>query len=192
MALLMANTSNVKEMKNGRPESVLLKDKTGATEGTLPNCAIVSVGDVVEGDHVREAKALAATNAAGKFVVVAPEINVEQYRTVDGQIGKFVLEVGETYTAYQLSVLDRLEYSDAYFKDATALKVGDKVNVQQKDANGARFAKADTGGAMRIVSIVPLWLPVMLAPNLATGQGSGKTAKLMPESCKMIKVEVEQ
>ena len=187
----MANTSNVKEMKNGRPESVLLKDKTGAVVGALPNCAIVSVGDVVEGDHIREAKALAATNAVGKFVVVAPEINVQQYRTIDGQIGKFVLEADETYTAYQLSVLDRLEYSDAYFAGASALKVGDKVNVQDKGVNGERFVKHESG-CLRIVSIVPLWLPVMLVPNTAAGQGAGAEAKLMPQSCQMIKVEVEK
>ena len=191
--LFMMNTSNVHEMKFGRPQTVLIDAET------RPNGIIVNLGGTLEDkgnrpdlDHVHSISETVQTKVAGKFIVVAPEINVEQYRTVDGQIGKFVLEVGETYTAYQLSVLDRLEYSDAYFKDATALKVGDKVNVQQKDVNGARFVKADTGGAMRIVSIVPLWLPVMLAPNLATGQGSGKTAKLMPESCKMIKVEVEK
>ena len=192
MALFMCNTSNVHEMKFGRPQTVLVEGKEA-----LPNGVIVTLGGTQEKtarelDHAHAIAEGALTKVAGKFIVVAPEINVEQYRTVDGQIGKFVLEVGETYTAYQLSVLDRLEYSDAYFKAAADLKVGDKVNVQQKDANGARFVKADTGGAMRIVSIVPLWLPVMLAPNLATGQGSGKTAKLMPESCKMIKVEVEQ
>ena len=190
MALFMCNTSNVHEMKFGRPQTVL-------NDVERPNGVIVTLGDTQEKkgrelDHVHAISETVQTKVAGKFIVVAPEINVEQYRTVDGQIGKFVLEVGETYTAYQLSVLDRVEYADAYFNDAAALKVGDKVNVQQKDVNGARFAKADTGGAMRIVSIVPLWLPVMLAPNLATGQGSGKTAKLMPESCKMIKVEVEQ
>ena len=107
MALLMAKTSNVKEMKNGRPESVLLKAKDSAT--VLPNCAIVSVGDIVaeQGDHVREAKALAATNAVGKFVVVAPEINVEQYRMINNDIAKFALEAGEVYTAYELQLRDR-------------------------------------------------------------------------------------
>ena len=188
--LFMMNTSNVHEMKFGRPQTVL-------NDAERPNGVIVTLGATQEKtarelDHAHAITEGALTKVAGKFIVVAPEINVQQYRTIDGQIGKFVLEADETYTAYQLSVLDRLEYSDAYFKDAAALKVGDKVNVQQKDVNGARFVKADTGGAMRIISIVPLWLPVMLAPNLATGQGSGKTAKLMPESCKMIKVEVEQ
>ena len=117
---------------------------------------------------------------------------MQEFRKIDGQIGKFVLEAGETYTAYMLSKLDRLEYSDAYFKEASALKVGDKVDVCAKGAKGERFEKASTGGAMRIVSIVPLWLPVMLVPNIELGQGTGNLAKLMPESCKMIKVEVEK
>ena len=189
--LFMMNTSNVHEMKFGRPQTVL-------NDEVRPNGVIVTLGATKEGtarelDHCHAITEGALTEVAGKFIVVAPEINVQQYRTIDGQIGKFVLEVGETYTAYQLSVLDRLEYSDAYFKDAATLKLGDKVNVQQKDANGARFVKADTGGAMRIVSIAPLWLPVMLVPNIAVdGQGSGNLAKLMPQSCQMIKVEVEK
>ena len=194
--LFMMNTSNVHEMKFGRPQTVLVEGKT------RPNGIIVTLEATKEGktlatrelDHVHGITESEMKAVAGKFIVVAPEINVQQYRTIDGQIGKFVLEVGETYTAYQLSVLDRLEYSDAYFKDATALKVGDKVDVCAKGAKCERFVKADTGGAMRIVSIVPLWLPVMLAPNTALlgGQGEGNLAKLMPQSCQMIKVEVEK
>ena len=188
----MANTSNVKEMKNGRPESVLLKTAAGKTDGAaLPNCAIVSVGDVVEGDHIREAKALAATNAVGKFVVVAPEINVQQYRTIDGQIGKFVLEAGETYSAYELRKLDRMEYSEGYFEGASALVVGDKVNVKAPAVNGERFVK-NASGCLRVVSIVDLWMPVMLAANDGVAQIGGQDAKLMPTSVKMIKVEVEK
>ena len=188
--LFMMNTSNVHEMKFGRPQTVL-------NDAKRPNGVIVTLGATQEKtarelDHAHAITEGALTKVAGKFIVVAPEINVQQYRTIDGQIGKFVLEVGETYTAYQLSVLDRLEYSDAYFKDATALKVGDKVDVCEKGTNGERFAKASTGGAMRVVSIVPLWLPVMLVPNIELGQGTGNLAKLMPESCKMIKVEVEK
>lgn len=191
MALFMCNTSNVHEMKFGRPQTVLVEGKDA-----LPNGVIVTLGATKEGtarelDHVHGITEGALTAVAGKFIVVAPEINAQQYRTIDGQIGKFVLEVGETYSAYQLSVLDRIEYSDAYFKDATALKVGDKVNVQQKDANGARFVKADTG-CMHIVSIVDLWMPVMLAANDGVAQVGGQDAKLMPATIKMIKVEVEK
>ena len=190
MALFMCNTSNVHEMKFGRPQTVL-------NDAERPNGVIVTLGDTKEKtarelDHCRAITEGALTAVAGKFIVVAPEINVQQYRTIDGQIGKFVLEAGETYSAYQLSVLDRIEYSEAYFKDAATLKVGDKVDVQAKGTNGERFAKASTGGAMRIVSIVDLWMPVMLAANDGVAQVGGQDAKLMPTSVKMIKVEVEK
>ena len=192
MALFMCNTSNVHEMKFGRPQTVLVEGKDA-----LPNGVIVTLGATKEGtarelDHVHGITEGALTAVAGKFIVVAPEINAQQYRTIDGQIGKFVLEVGETYSAYQLSVLDRIEYSDAYFKEASALKVGEKVDVCAKGANGERFAKASTGGCLRIVSIVDLWMPVMLAANDGVAQVGGQDAKLMPATIKMIKVEVEK
>ena len=176
MALLMANTSNVKEMKNGRPESVLLKDKTGKTEGTLPNCAIVSVGDVVteQGDHVREAKALAATNAVGKFVVVAPEINVEQYRMIDNDIAKFALEAGEVYTAYELQKRDRLEFSEAYF--ATVPAEGQTVNI---DDDG-KLTAAIESGCLKVISVREQRMPMVVLPD----------GSMRPAAIKMVKVEV--
>lgn len=174
MALLMANTSNVKEMKNGRPESVLLKDKTGAVVGALPNCAIVSVGEVVEGDHIREAKALAATNAVGKFVVVAPEINVQQYRMIDNDIAKFALEAGEVYTAYELQLRDRLEFSADYF--ATLPAVGQTVNIAD---NGKLTASTDSG-CLKVISVRDQRMPMVVKPN----------GTMMPASIKMVKVEV--
>lgn len=188
--LFMCNTSNIHEMKFGRPQTVLNNEER-------PNGVIVTLGATQEAtsrelDHCHAVTEGALTAVAGKYIIVAPEINAQQYRKIDGQIGKFVLEADETYTAYQLSVLDRIEYSDAYFKEASALKVGEKVDVCAKGTNGERFAKASSGGAMRIVSIVDLWLPAMLMANTASAQGSGNLAKLMPQSCKMIKVEVEK
>ena len=174
MALLMANTSNVKEMKNGRPESVLLKDKTGAVAGALPNCAIVSVGDVVEGDHIREAKALAATNAVGKFVVVAPEINVQQYRMIDNDIAKFALEAGEVYTAYELQVRDRLEFSADYF--ATLPSVGQTVNI----ADNGKLTAAAEQGCLKVISVREQRMPMVVLPN----------GSMRPAAIKMVKVEV--
>ena len=174
MALLMANTSNVKEMKNGRPESVLLKTAAGKTEVTLPNCAIVSVGDVVEGDHISEAKALAATNAVGKFVVVAPEINVEQYRMIDNDIAKFALEAGEVYTAYELQVRDRLEFSAEYFE--TVPSVGQTVNI----ANDGKLAAAEESGCLKVISVREQRMPMVVAPN----------GEMLTSSIKMVKVEV--
>ena len=174
MALLMANTSNVKEMKNGRPESVLLKDKTGAVAGALPNCAIVSVGDVVEGDHIQKKKALAATNAVGKFVVVAPEINVQQYRMIDNDIAKFALEAGEVYTAYELQLRDRLEFSADYF--ATLPAVGQTVNIAD---NGKLTASTDSG-CLKVISVRDQRMPMVVKPD----------GTMMPASIKMVKVEV--
>ena len=170
----MANTSNVKEMKNGRPESVLLEDKTGAVAGALPNCAIVSVGDVVEGDHIREAKALAATNAVGKFVVVAPEINVQQYRMIDNDIAKFALEAGEVYTAYELQLRDRLEFSAEYF--ATVPSVGQTVNI----ADNGKLTAATEQGCLKVISVREQRMPMVVLPD----------GSMRPAAIKMVKVEV--
>lgn len=186
--LFMCNTSNVFEMKFGRPQTVL-------NDAERPNGVIVTLGDTKEAtarelDHCHAITDGALESVEGAFIVVAPEINAQQYRTVDGQIGKFVLEAGETYSAYELKKLDRIEYSEAYFKDASGLAVGDKVKVIAKDTNGERFEKDNSAGCLRVVTATELWLPVMLQANTATAQGSGSTAKLMPASVKMYKLEV--
>ena len=192
MALLMCNTSNVHEMKFGRPQTVLVEGEA-RPNGIIVTLEATKEKDGRELDHVHAIKEEAGEAVIGKFIVVAPEINVEQYRMIDGQIGKFRLEVGETYSAYELRKLDRIEYSEGYFMNAGALKIGDKVNVQAKGANGERFVKASGAtGAMRVVSIVDLWMPVMLAANDGVAQVGGQDAKLMPASVKMIKVEVEK
>ena len=178
----MCNTSNIHEMKFGRPQSVILTDD-------MPNGVIVTLGavqDEKEGDHLHSATA-ATGSVIGKFIVVAPEVNAQQYRTIDGQIGKFVLEAGEAYSAYMLQKHDRIEYSDAYFAGDLPKK-GDKFNPKAKDGNGAVFAAG--GAALEVVSVRELWLPIVLQANIAEAQGAGKAAKLMPESCKMIKLEV--
>ena len=186
--LFMCNTSNVFEMKFGRPQTVL-------NEEERPNGVIVTLGNTKEADsreldHCHAITEGELTTVEGAFIVVAPEINAQQYRTVDGQIGKFVLEADETYTAYKLSKLDRIEYSEAYFKDASTIAVGDKVKVIAKDANGERFEKDNSLGCLRVVHIADLWLPIMLQANTSTAQGSNNAAKLMPNSVKMIRLEV--
>ena len=174
MALLMANTSNVKEMKNGRPQSVQAPKE-------LPNCAIVTLGDTLEKtkgaefDHVHAVTAEAAETAVGKFVIVAPEINVEQYRMIDNDIAKFRLEKDEVYTAYELQKLDRLELSEGMFA-AGALVVGDTVNIA---ADGKLTTKV-SGGCLRVVSIREQRLPQMVLPD----------GSMRPAAVKMIKVEV--
>ena len=173
MALLMANTSNVKEMKNGRPQSVLApKD--------LPNCAIVKLGDTLEKtkgaefDHVHAVTAEAATEAVGRFVIVAPEINVQQYRMIDNDIAKFMLEKDEVYTAYELQKLDRLELSADMFAAVPA--VGDTVNIAADGKLTAKIAE----GCLRVVSIREQRLPQMVLQD----------GSMRPAAVKMIKVEV--
>lgn len=185
--LLMANTSNVKEMKGGRPQTVMF------TEGGLkPNCTIVTLKDTMEEtarelDHVHAVEFLTSVDSVvGKWVIVSPEINVQQYRKIDDQIGKYMLEEDETYTAYQLQALDRLEYSEGYFTSIEGLEVGDFVEI---DGTG-KFAKDGDGSVttspFRVVSITDLWHPIVMQAN--------KTAKqplaLQPKAPKMIKLEV--
>ena len=119
--LIVANTSNVKEMKNGRPMNVKLEG-----EG-LENCVIVTLAeqpvDQGENDHVfvgtvLDAAGVAAKIAAGEveemYLVVAPEIMVEEARMTDGHIGLFRFEKGGVYTAYQLHAHDRIEVSSTH------------------------------------------------------------------------------
>ena len=176
MALLMANTSNVKEMKNGRPQSVQAPKE-------LPNCAIVTLGATMEAtkaelDHVHAVTAVTAKTAVGKFVIVAPEINVEQYRMIDNDIAKFGLEAEEVYTAYELQLHDRLEFSQDYFASMEGLEVGETVNIA---ADGKLTAKIDAkAGCLRVVSIREQRLPQMVLPN----------GSMRPAAIKMVKVEV--
>lgn len=115
--LKVANTSNVKEMKNGRPMNVKL---VGAD---LENCVIVTLGAAGKGedDHVfTVTKVLAANEVAEAvangtaYLVVAPEIMVEEARKTDGHIGKFRFENGGVYTAYKLNKHDRIEVSSTH------------------------------------------------------------------------------
>ena len=172
MALLMANTSNVKEMKNGRPQSV-------QAPKALPNCAIVTLGDTMEAtkaelDHVHAVTAETAQKAVGKFVIVAPEINVQQYRMIDNDIAKFALEAGEVYTAYELQLRDRLEFSQDYFE--TVPSVGQTVNIAD---NGKLTAAADSG-CLKVISVREQRMPMVVLPN----------GTMMTSSIKMVKVEV--
>ena len=167
MAYLMANTSNVYEMKFGRPQSII------APKG-LPNCAIVTLGDLNTGDdHVRTVVAEAKDNAVGQFVIVAPEINVEQYRMVDNSIAKFSLEKDGIYSAYELKLLDRLEFSADYFTSLPS--VGDTVKI----AADGKLTGTEAEGCLKVISIREQRLPMVMIDGV-----------LSPASVKMVKVEV--
>lgn len=115
--LKVANTSNVKEMKNGRPMNVKLE------AAGLENCVIVTLGaaGTGENDHVFTVEKVLAANEVAEavangtaYLVVAPEIMVEETRMTDGHIGKFRFEKGGVYTAYQLHKHDRIEVSSTH------------------------------------------------------------------------------
>ena len=167
MAYLMANTSNVYEMKFGRPQSIIAPK-------ALPNCAIVTLGDLNTGDdHVRTVNPEAKDTAVGQFVIVAPEINVEQYRMVDNSIAKFSLEKDEIYSAYELKLLDRLEFSAEYFTSLPS--VGDKVKI----AADGKLTGTEADGCLKVISIREQRLPMVMINGV-----------LSPASVKMVKVEV--
>ena len=114
MALIVANTTNVKEMKNGRPMNVQIP------EADMPNCSVVKLVAAQTGelDHVFTVVKLTtkkdiddAIAADLAYVIVAPEIMVEEARRTDGHIGKFRFKQGAVHTAYKLSKHDRLEVS---------------------------------------------------------------------------------
>ena len=167
MSYLMANTSNVYEMKFGRPQSII------APKG-LPNCAIVTLGDLNTGDdHVRTVNPEAKDTAVGQFVIVAPEINVEQYRMVDNSIAKFSLEQGEIYSAYELKLLDRLEFSADYFPSVPT--VGQTVKI----AADGKLTDHQAEGCLKVISVREQRLPMVMIDGV-----------LSPASVKMVKVEV--
>ena len=183
----MCNTSKIKSMKLENPKTVMFEGDA------KPNGTIVTLKATMEKekgreyDHVHEVEFLTSETVAvaGKYIIVAPEINVEQYRLIDNQISKFVLEADETYAAYRLQVGDRIEYTDGYFASIDGLEVGDFVNVNasgklEKDTDGT-----DTTSAFRVVSILPAQYPIVMKPGKKS-----QPIGLMPEAGKKIKLEV--
>ena len=127
----MANTSNVKEMKNGRPQSV-------QAPKALPNCAIVTLGDTMEAtkaelDHVHAVTAGAAQTAVGKFVIVAPEINVQQYRMIDNDIAGIFIQKNVRSTGVGKQLLDYLK----------SIKQGLSLHVYQKNGRAVAFYRRE-------------------------------------------------
>ena len=188
---MACNTSNIKEMKYGRPQTVMFADQP-----TKPNGIIVALGDTMEGtpqndrslDHVHkiEVTDLTANQVIEKWIVIAPEINVEQYRRIDGRLDNFELEANTTYSAYQLQKYDRIEYTEEYFEDASLVNVGDFINIAASGEFTKTGANNAQDSAFRVVSIVDTHLPFTLAVNNAQDE----PGKLLPTVGKKIKLEV--
>lgn len=183
---MACNTSNIREMKYGRPQTVMFAPGNEQLNGT-----IITLGDTQEAtsrdlDHVHEAQpiALDTTEVIGKFIVVAPEINEEQYRLINGQISKFKLKPSVTYSAYELNKYDRIEYTystDRFQGGVSTFTVGATVKI-----NGQGKFEQAGDGAFRVVSVVDTHLPFVMAPNAAPNQPIG----LLPAAGKKIKLEV--
>ena len=171
--IMMANTSNVKEMEFGRVYSVRVPK-------LLPNCSIVTLGAAGTGvnDHVYAVTADAAETAIGKHVVVAPEIVVEQYSLTDGHIGYFRLDAQEVYSAYELQLHDRIEYSEKYFTDGT-LAEGETFNVA---ADGKFVHVPGKTGCLKVVSVRDMARGMILKPDMLGLYNGAKT--------KLVKLEV--
>ena len=125
--LIVDNTTNVKEMKNGRPMNVRIAGED------LPNCTIIKLGERETGvnDHVYAAtvvESIAANELEHGliYVVVAPEIMVEEARRTDGHIGLFRFTKGQVYTAYQLSKYDRLELAAEHPQVGLGTKISER------------------------------------------------------------------
>ena len=164
--LFVANTSNVKEMKNGRPMNVKI-----AEEG-LPNCTIVTLGAAGEGveDHVFPGtKVELAAAKVGDFVVVAPEIMVEEARKTDGHIGKYRLDKDGVHTGYELHLHDRLELSEAYFESVP--EVGTAI------------------GNFKVISVRSMATGAVIAPAVIV-DGTAKMELYTGAQMKMIKIEL--
>ena len=190
---LMANTSNIDSMRHGRPQTVFFKQTQLGATGVTHNCRIVELGATLEinpdfgpkFDHVHEVTMAAPTSLIGKYIVVAPEINVEQYRRIDNCIAKFALVEEETYTAYELVKGDRFEYSEAYLAaDITDLpNPGETLGI---DAEGKLTLVGEK--VVRVVSVRYQRLPIMLANTQSQVQGA--LPSVMPDAVAMIKLEV--
>ena len=187
--ILICNTSNIDSMRHGRPQTVIVKE----ANGVLPNGVIVTLAGTSQStgepelDHVNTFTAVKneAADVKGKFIIVSPEINVEQYRRIDNSIANHMLIVEETYTAYELAARDRIEYSEGHF--ATDLEsIVDPLELinreVQIDTNG-KLVVLDPGatGCFKIVAAREQRQPLMMA------LGGAK----MPEAYLMIKLEVK-
>ena len=150
--LIVANTTNVKEMKNGRPMNVQIP------EADMPNCSVVKLVAAQSGDldHVFTVEKLTtkkdiedAIAADLAYVIVAPEIMVEEARRTDGHIGKFRFKEEAVHTAYKLSKHDRLEVSANH---PLALVEGMKV-VSQREMAEAMYLLEEPAAAITMKKI---------------------------------------
>ena len=165
---LVANLKNVKENFAGRAQSV-------KHTGDLPNGAITFLGELETGEtHIFKAS---GTGQGLPFVMFRPEIIAREYSRMDKQLGIFRMKANKPHPAWQLNVLDKIEYSEAFFAETPT--VGDIFEIKTL---GTKFTKnpSATGLVLKVVSVKNAWEPVAY---------SGE-CELMPTSHKMYTVQL--
>ena len=172
--IFICNTSNIDSMRHGRPQTVLIEQ--GAQ--IYKNGAIVplTMGTKEMTDpQLDHAYALPTahteiTEVIGKFIIVDPEINVEQYRRIHNSLAAFgekSLEVG-THTAYELQLRDRIEYSQGYFAVANdeaqlaTIIVGDVLKINNQGLLEKVGAAGTAGGCFKVVAKNEQRMPLMM------------------------------
>ena len=164
----VANLKNVKEVFVGRGQSVV-------HESDLANGAITYLGDLVEGEtHIFDAE---STGEGLPWVMFRPEIIAKESSRMDKQLGIFRMKGGKAQPAWQLNLLDKIEYSECYFAETPVL--GDIFEIKTL---GTKFVKnpSATGLVFKVVEINETRTPVAYSGSY----------ELMPAARKMYTVQL--
>lgn len=164
----VANLKNVKEVFVGRAQSLVHTDD-------LVNGAIAYVGDLEANEtHIYKA---ADTGEGMPWVMFRPEIIAKESSRMDKQLGIFRMKGKKAQPAWQLNLLDKIEYSECYFAETPA--VGDIFEIKTL---GEKFTKnaGATGLVFKVVEIVETRTPVAYSGEY----------KLFPEARKMYTVQL--
>lgn len=144
----VANLKNVKEVFVGRGQSVVHNED-------LANGAIAYLGALVEGEtHIFKAS---TTGEGMPWVMFRPEIIAKESSRMDKQLGIFRMKGGKAQPAWQLNLLDKIEYSPCYFAETP--EIGDIFEIKTL---GAKFTKNNdaTGLVFKVTEVKEAWNPV--------------------------------
>lgn len=164
----VANLKNVKETFVGRGQSVV-------HTGDLVNGAITFLGDL-DKDQTHIFKA-SETGEGMPWVMFRAEINPKEDSRMDKQLGTFRMKGKKAHPAWQLNLLDKIEYSDCYFAEEAA-----KGDIFELKYLGEKFVKnpGATGLVFKVTEVKEAWTPVAYSGDY----------ELFPTSHKMITVQL--
>lgn len=113
---LFCNLKNVKETFVGRAQSV-------QHNAELPNGSLTFLGNLKANEtHIFEASAVGQASATNMpWVMFRPEITPYEDTRMDYVMGHFRMKADKPHPAWQLNLLDKIEYSSEYFQDTPAL-----------------------------------------------------------------------